>query len=83
MQLALGRYEQHRNEAARPLYDQNFKAACLDEAPPQLLQLRAALRDNPEATAQFYGVNAGTVAARDFFAPANVQRIMARGRLAA
>jgi hypothetical protein len=77
---ALADYERRRNAAALPLYELNYKAAQLAPPPPQLLQLRAALRGNPADTARFFGVNAGTVPAREFFAPENVQRILAAAR---
>ncbi|MGH2356118.1 MAG: NAD(P)/FAD-dependent oxidoreductase, partial [Chloroflexota bacterium] len=77
---ALADYERQRNAAALPLYELNYQAAVLEPPPPLVLQLRAALRHNPEDTARFLGVNAGTVSAREFFAPENVQRILAAGR---
>ena len=38
------------------------------------------LRGNPADTARFFGVNAGTVPAHEFFAPDNVQRILGAAR---
>jgi flavin-dependent dehydrogenase len=80
LDAALADYERQRNEAALPLYEQNYQAAQLAPPPPMLLQIRAALRGNPADTARFYGVNAGTVPAYEFFAPENVQRILAAAR---
>jgi flavin-dependent dehydrogenase len=79
LEAALAEYEQRRNEAALPFYELNYQAATLEPPAPQLLQLRAALRGNPEDTARFFGVNAGTVPVAEFFAPENVQRILASG----
>ena len=73
---ALLEYERRRDAAALPLYELNFEAARLAPPPPALLRLRAALRHNPRDTARFFGVNAGTVAAADFFAPQNIARIL-------
>jgi flavin-dependent dehydrogenase len=77
---ALAEYERRRNEATLPLYELNYQAATLEPPPPQILQLRAALRGNPADTARYFGVNAGTVPVAEFFAPENVQRILAGRR---
>jgi hypothetical protein len=45
--------------------------------PPELQALLGALPGNPEAAAGFVSVVAGTLPAPEFFAPDNVQRIMA------
>jgi glycerol-3-phosphate dehydrogenase len=45
--------------------------------PPELQALLGALPGNPEAAAGFVSVIAGTLPAPEFFAPDNVQRIMA------
>jgi flavin-dependent dehydrogenase len=76
LDAALADYERRRNEAALPLYELNYQAAVMEPPPPPLLRLRAALRRNPADTARFFGVNAGTVPAREFFAPDNLQRIL-------
>lgn len=73
---ALANYEPRRNEAAMPLYQLNYRLAALEPPSPETLQLRAALRGNPEDTARFFGVSAGTVPVQEFFAPENIQRIM-------
>jgi 2-polyprenyl-6-methoxyphenol hydroxylase-like FAD-dependent oxidoreductase len=74
---ALGAYEEARNRAALPQYEETCRQASFVPPPPQVLQLRAALRSNQAATDQFYGVALGTVPAAAFYAPDNVQRIMA------
>jgi hypothetical protein len=43
-----------------------------------VLALRAALRGNPAATDRFIGVLFGTFPAEEFFAPANMRRILGR-----
>jgi flavin-dependent dehydrogenase len=80
---ALAAYESRRNQAALPLYELNYQAARLEPAPPTLLALRAALRDNLAETARYFGVNAGTVPVAEFFAPDNLQRILSGRRDAA
>lgn len=76
LEAALAEYEQRRNEGAAPLYELNSRLARLDPPSPELLRLRAALRDNPQDAERYFGVNAGTVPFREFFAPANVRRIL-------
>jgi hypothetical protein len=44
------------------------------------LQLRAALRGDQESTDRMFGVTDGTVPVGDFFAPENLQRVMAVAR---
>jgi 2-polyprenyl-6-methoxyphenol hydroxylase-like FAD-dependent oxidoreductase len=74
---ALEAYEEARNRAALPQYQETCRQASFVPAPPQVLQLRAALRGNQAATDQFYGIALGTVPAAAFYAPDNMQRIMA------
>ena len=46
-------------------------------------QLLAALRENPEQARRFFGVFALTVPVPEFFAPENVQQILASRERAA
>lgn len=73
---ALAAYEEARNRAALLQYEETCRQASFVPPPPQVLQLRAALRDNQAATDQFYGVALGTVPAAEFYAPDNLQRVM-------
>jgi flavin-dependent dehydrogenase len=73
----LAAYEARRNAAALPLYELNYRLAALEPPDPQTLQLRAALRGNRVDTDRFFGVTAGTVPVAEFFAPENIQRILA------
>jgi len=54
--------------------------ASFQPPPPDQLQLMLALARNQEQTDRFLGVNSGSVPFQDFFAPANIQRIMAAGQ---
>jgi 2-polyprenyl-6-methoxyphenol hydroxylase-like FAD-dependent oxidoreductase len=74
---ALAGYEAARNQAALPQYEETCRLASFVPPPPQLLQLRAALRSNQAAADQFYGVARRTVPAAEFYTPDNLQRIMA------
>jgi flavin-dependent dehydrogenase len=72
---ALGDYERQRNEAVLPIYELTYQLAGLNP-PPEMQQLFAALRYNQEQTNRFFGTIAGTVPIPEFFAPANLERIM-------
>src|SRR5215468_7886642 len=50
---ALSEYERRRNEATMDDYEANLRAARFSPPPPEILQARAAARDDPHAMAQF------------------------------
>ncbi|HMA36250.1 MAG TPA: NAD(P)/FAD-dependent oxidoreductase [Chloroflexia bacterium] len=77
---ALAGYEATRNALAAPFYRAAIQMATFGPLPAEMLQLRAALRPSPADTDQFFGVALGAVAAGEFFAPANMGRIMSAGR---
>lgn len=77
--LALAEYEQRRNMQVREMYYLTCWSAALEPQPPQREQLFAALRGNQCDTDQFLGTLAGTVSISRFFAPENVNRILAAG----
>jgi flavin-dependent dehydrogenase len=74
---ALADYERRRNEATLPDYRQNLLAARFDPLPAELLQLRAAVRGDQNATSQFLMALEGMVPREVFFNPENLGRIMA------
>ncbi|HET9496178.1 MAG TPA: NAD(P)/FAD-dependent oxidoreductase, partial [Chloroflexia bacterium] len=74
---ALGDYEQRRNEAVMPIYEMTHQLAGLEPPSPEMQQLFAALRYNQEQTDRFFGTLAGTVPIPEFFAPENIERIIA------
>jgi flavin-dependent dehydrogenase len=74
----LADYERRRDERARPDFERNYQQAHLMEWDiPEMLQLRAALRGNPTETSRYLGVFMKSVSPEEFFAPENVQRILA------
>ncbi len=73
---ALGDYERARNQRVTEYYKLNCRLARLEPPTPNELALRAALRDNPEATSRFFGVTAGTVPVAEFFARENIEAIV-------
>jgi flavin-dependent dehydrogenase len=81
MSEALASYEQQRNARAIPENEMNLQAAHLEGwDTPEAMGLRAALRNNPADTGQFYAARLQVIPPEEFFAPANLGRIMARAR---
>jgi flavin-dependent dehydrogenase len=74
--VALKEYESRRNIMAMPGYQGVLQALQFGPLPLEVLALRAALRNNPEDTSQYFGVVAGSVSPMAFYAPENVGRIM-------
>ena len=74
---ALADYEVARNAEARPYYERTCQLAELRGAPPALLRLRAALRQQPEEASRFMGAVQGTVPIGEYFARTNIERILA------
>jgi flavin-dependent dehydrogenase len=74
---ALTAYEQSRNETTRPLYELTGQFAALQPPPAEMQQLLGALRDDQAQADRFIGTVAGTVPIAEFFAPENIERIMA------
>ena len=77
---ALARYQRERDQASMPLYELTCQRAALTPPPPEVLGLIAALRHTPAQANRFLSINSGVVAAADFFAPENIQRIMAEAQ---
>ena len=59
---ALEHYERRRNEATLPDYQANLQLARLGQPPPQVLEIRAAVRGNQDAVNHFFLVGEGRVA---------------------
>lgn len=77
MAQALVDYEQKRNLSEMPYFELTTQLAALAPPPEEMQQLLAALRDNPDQRSRFFGVFAHSVPVEDFFAPENIQEIMA------
>jgi flavin-dependent dehydrogenase len=78
---ALAEYEQRRNEEVLPRYEFNYQLATLEPPSLEMQQLFAALRNNQVEANNFFGTISGTVAIPEFFAPANLQRIISQNRM--
>lgn len=82
LEEGLADYEQQRNQVM-PLYELTAQIASLEPPPPEVQQLYFALLGNQEDTELLLGTMQGTVSIPEFFAPENVQRIMAKAALGA
>lgn len=80
LEAALAGYERQRNESALPAFELNFQFATLEPPPPEMQALFAALRGNQLETDRLIGAITGTVPIPEFFAPANIQRVLSAAR---
>ncbi len=60
-----------------PMYEFTCQLATLTPPPAHMQQLFRCISGNQDAMNGFVKMNAGTISPADFFAPANVERIMA------
>jgi flavin-dependent dehydrogenase len=74
---AMANYERSRNESAKAMYEYTCDLARMDEPSDAIKQLLGALRENQIDTDQFLGAFVGTVSLTEFYAPENIQRIVA------
>lgn len=73
---ALAAHQKSRDQRAKPMYDFTCQLATLEPPPPQMRQLFAALRENQEATNQFYSAITGSSPLPSFMNPENIGRIV-------
>jgi flavin-dependent dehydrogenase len=73
---ALMEYEHRRSETTMAEYRENIAAARFTPLPPELLQIRLALRGNQEDTNRFIMMLEGWISHEEFFHPENLQRIL-------
>jgi flavin-dependent dehydrogenase len=76
---ALVDYERRRDAASLEIYEENLQLAQL-KPPPEVYQLRSALRGSPEDTSRFWMAREEMIPPEEFFNPENIQRIMAKAR---
>jgi flavin-dependent dehydrogenase len=77
LETALAAFEARRNEQSGAMYEFTTQLATQEPPPPEMQQLLSAVSRNAEASSGFLGVIAQTVPVQEFFAPANVERVMA------
>jgi hypothetical protein len=73
---ALAEYERQRNEQTLADYHDNAARAQFPKVDDQALQLRRALRHNPEETRNFYFALQRRVPPQSFFNSENIGRIV-------
>jgi len=69
---ALAGYASARDAAVLPFYEEACQAATFAPPPPEVLQLRARIRDDQAAIDRFLGIGRGTVPAAEFSATQQV-----------
>src|SRR5688572_14073055 len=77
-EAAMEAYRACRDAEALPMYELTCQLATLEPPPPSLQQLLAAIEGDAEAMDEFVRVNAGVSSPAEFFAEANVARLLAR-----
>jgi flavin-dependent dehydrogenase len=82
LEEALADYERQRNQDAFPKYELNCQMASFEPPTPEMQQLFMALQGNRAETSRFLGTIVGTVPVPEFFAPENLQRIIAESGMA-
>ena len=74
---AMADYQRTRDTQVKAMYDFTCQLATLEPPPPELQQLLGAIHGNQAAMDGFARMNAGTISPAEFFAPENVDAIMA------
>jgi 2-polyprenyl-6-methoxyphenol hydroxylase-like FAD-dependent oxidoreductase len=74
---AMARYQATRDAEALPMYEFTTQLATLEPPPPEVQTVLGACIGNQAATDDFVGVATGTVSPAEFFAPANIARLIA------
>jgi 2-polyprenyl-6-methoxyphenol hydroxylase-like FAD-dependent oxidoreductase len=74
---AMNEYQFARDARVKPMYEYTCQLAMLEPPPPDLLQILVAVHGNQKAMNDFARMNAGTISPAEFFAPENVNAIMA------
>jgi len=74
---AMTEYQRTRDARVKAMYDFTCQLATLEPPPPELRQLLSAVHGNQPAMDAFVQMTAGTISPAEFFAPGNVNAIMA------
>jgi 2-polyprenyl-6-methoxyphenol hydroxylase-like FAD-dependent oxidoreductase len=70
-------YQRARDARVKAMYEFTCHLATLEPPPPETQQLFAAVHGNRKAMDAFAQMNAGTISPSEFFAPGNVNAILA------
>ncbi|MBV8120744.1 MAG: NAD(P)/FAD-dependent oxidoreductase [Alphaproteobacteria bacterium] len=74
---ALAKYQRVRDEHLTPMYDLSCSLAGLEPPSPEMQALYEALRTNEVERNRFFGTLGGIVPVAEYYAPENMQRIVA------
>jgi 2-polyprenyl-6-methoxyphenol hydroxylase-like FAD-dependent oxidoreductase len=74
---AMSEYQRTRDARVKAMYDFTCQLATLEAPSADMQQLFGAVHGNQQAMDAFARMNAGTISPADFFAPENVNAIMA------
>jgi 2-polyprenyl-6-methoxyphenol hydroxylase-like FAD-dependent oxidoreductase len=74
---AMAGYQRSRDARVKAMFDFTCQLATLEPPPPELQQLLGAIHGNQAAMDGFMQMNAGTISPAEFFAPENVNAIVA------
>ena len=74
---AMADYQRSRDARVKAMFDFTCQLATLEPPPPELQQLLGAIHGNQAAMDGFMRMNAGTISPAEFFAPENVNAIVA------
>jgi flavin-dependent dehydrogenase len=74
---AMAEYQRSRDARVKSMFDFTCQLATLEPPPPELQQLLGAIHGNQAAMDGFMRMNAGTISPAEFFAPENVNAIVA------
>jgi flavin-dependent dehydrogenase len=77
LEEALADHQRRRDEIAMPIYEFTCEQAKYEPPSLEMQRLFHALRGNQEDTNRFFGLIAQTTSIPEFFAPQNIQRIIA------
>lgn len=81
MEQAMARFHQQRDETSMPIYGLTGQMAALAEVPPDMFKVFESLQGNQADTDRYFGVFAQTVPVMEFFAPDNLQHIVANAQV--
>lgn len=74
---AMRAYQHARDAQVRAMYDFTCELATLEPPPPELQRILRSVHGNQAAMDGFARLNAGTISPTEFFAPDNVEAILA------
>jgi hypothetical protein len=76
---ALADYERRRNQASATDFDENVALARFTPPRPEVLAIRAAVRERPAEATRFVKARMGMIDPATFFNPQNLQQLVAAG----